>query len=46
MKTKLVCLKCGEDWKGVHSPAICPDCGQASAPIAVEVKKGKKRRVV
>lgn len=34
-ETKLVCIKCGKDWRGSGSPAICPDCEQASCPIAV-----------
>lgn len=24
----LVCIKCGSDWKGNGSPAICPDCSE------------------
>jgi len=33
---KLVCIKCGAEWKGSGSPAICPVCEQESAAIVVE----------
>jgi len=39
MKTKLVCIECGEDWIGDSSPNYCPKCGKRSAAITVEVKK-------
>jgi len=36
VKTKLVCGKCGADWKGSGSPAVCPVCKQGSFAISVE----------
>lgn len=34
-KTKLVCGKCGADWKDAGSPAVCPICHEDSFLIAV-----------
>lgn len=42
MVKKLVCIKCGGDWKGYGSPAVCPDCSRKegkqvlSAAVVVE----------
>jgi hypothetical protein len=36
MKKKLICIKCGVDWKGAGSPATCPECKESSAAIVVE----------
>lgn len=37
VKTKVVCAKCGADWKGPGSPARCPVCNEVSFGIAVKV---------
>jgi len=36
VKAKLVCGKCGADWEGSGSPALCPKCRQSSFAIAVK----------
>lgn len=33
---KLVCVKCGADWQGSGSPAVCESCSKVSAAIVVE----------
>jgi Zn finger protein HypA/HybF involved in hydrogenase expression len=32
-----VCAKCRKPWKASSSPARCPDCGEVSFAIAVEM---------
>jgi rubrerythrin len=32
--TKLVCLRCGQNWDRLGSPADCPHCGKVSAAIS------------
>jgi len=32
-----VCAKCKKPWGAVGSPARCPDCGQVSFAIAIEM---------
>ncbi len=32
-----VCAKCKKPWKGPGSPARCPDCGQVSFAIAIQI---------
>jgi len=34
--TKVVCAKCGADWRGPGSPGYCPDCGERSYALVVE----------
>ena len=33
---KTVCIKCGANWQGIGSPAICPVCKQESAAIVTK----------
>jgi len=32
-----VCAKCRKPWKASSSPARCPDCGEVSFAIAMEM---------
>jgi len=32
-----VCAKCKKPWKAPGSPAKCPDCGQVSFAIAIQI---------
>lgn len=40
--TKLVCGICGKAWRGVGSPARCPDCGKTSYAISTLREKKEK----